>query len=391
MKLQDAISYFTEETHILACMSAACGTASRVYTALGGNADSSGRPVTENIIFDLASLTKLLTGFALMLLVEDGKLDPNRAVAYYEPRFSLPEGLTVAEMMRFSPGLRTRERIDAQKTREEALEQLFGCYPVDLPSRPYNDLHAMILKYVLEAAAGCSYMDFLRERILRPLGMKRTFCRVPEELRPLCVSCDREHRIEGDRWFIREGIAPGTPHDPKARAVNPDGDDCPGHAGLFSTVGDMSLLAQALLRGELLSPRSLAFLAENRTRGINPDGSTGQCLGSLCFIRHPVQHFSEIPAYMGDHAIGISGFTGCRMALDPERGVFALFLGSRVRDRLSVLLPAEGKTLAEYGLSPDGTGRILWPDGSMVWSSVHYVYQTDEHFHPAVTDTLGIS
>ncbi len=390
MELKDAVSFFVEEKKILACMSCACGTGDRVFTALGGGTGQAGAPLREDSLFDLASLTKLLTGFALMLLREEGRLDMDKPVSFYDPRFVNLGGLPVSDLMRFSPGLKTAERIDAKGSREEALEELFRVSPVPLPPRPYNDLHAMVLKYVLEAAAGEPYMAFLRRRILLPLGMNNTFCRVPENLRERCVSCDGEHRIEGENRIVRRGIEPGTPHDPKARILNPDGEDCPGHAGLFSTVGDMVLLCQALLRGELLSSESLAFLSRNRTRGIHPDGSVGQCLGSLCFIRHPVQHYSEIPAYMGEAAIGISGFTGCRLALDPERGIFALFLGSRVQNRLSVLLPPPGKTREDYGLSGDGSGEIRWEDGSRVFSSVGYVYLTDEHFHPAVIDTLGL-
>ena len=76
--------------------------------------------------------------------------------------------------------------------------------------------------------------------------------------------------------------------------------------------------------------------------------------------------------------------------MDKRRGLFALFLGSRCQNRLTVLLPEAGKTLADYGLNPDGTGQVLWPDGSRVWSSVDYVYQKDAHFHRAVAAELAL-
>ena len=76
--------------------------------------------------------------------------------------------------------------------------------------------------------------------------------------------------------------------------------------------------------------------------------------------------------------------------MDVETGVFALFLGSRCQNRLTVLIPEEGKTLTDYGLNPDGTGCICWPDGTRVWSSVDYVYQKDQHFHAAVASDLGL-
>ena len=61
---------------------------------------------------------------------------------------------------------------------------------------------------------------------------------------------------------------------------------------------------------------------------------------------------------MGGRAISLSGFVGNHIALDPERGIFEFFLGSRVQDRLTVLLPPPGRTLTDYGLAPDGTGAV---------------------------------
>ena len=94
---------------------------------------------------------------------------------------------------------------------------------------------------------------------------------------------------------------------------------------------------------------------------------------------------------MSDRAIGLSGFTGHHLAVDMERGIFTLFLGNRVLDRLTVLVPEEGRSLTDYGLNPDGTGQVLWPDGRMVYSSVNYVHQKDEHLHRVVMDVLGLA
>ena len=79
-----------------------------------------------------------------------------------------------------------------------------------------------------------------------------------------------------------------------------------------------------------------------------------------------------------------------RRELDMETGVFALFLGNRVQNRLTVLVPEAGKTIMDYGLSVDGTGRLLWPDGTWIYSSVNYVYQKDAHFHQAVANEMGL-
>jgi CubicO group peptidase (beta-lactamase class C family) len=119
------------------------------------------------------------------------------------------------------------------------------------------------------------------------------------------------------------------------------------------------------------------------------DGTYTQYLGYCCYLKHPDQYFSEIPAGMSSRAFGIGGFTGNHFSVDPERGRYTVFLGNRVRDRLTVLIPPEGKRREDYGLRPDGTGRIRWTDGSVHPSSVDYVHQKDARLHAVIDRVLG--
>ena len=97
---------------------------------------------------------------------------------------------------------------------------------------------------------------------------------------------------------------------------------------------------------------------------------------------------------MGRQAFGNAGFTGNHLSVDPEHGTFTLFLGNRVKERLTVLLPETGRTLTDYGLNADGSGKFLWvnEDGTSkeIPSSVKYVHQKDEHLHSAVARVLGL-
>ena len=387
MTLQDAIRYFTEETHIMPCLSVACGTADTVLTAHGGLADEkTGRPLTEDSLFDLASITKLFTALIVMRLREEGSLDLTRPVTAYAPQFTRLCGVTVDQVLGFEIGLTTAARLDTQPSAEAARALLNDIQPGEVTGRAYSDMHAMVLRYVVEGAAGEDYATLLHRLILAPLGMASTYLVVPENRRSLCVSCDNEHRLERGRYILRDGVAPGTPHDPKARVFWPE--PC-GHAGLFSTRGDLVKLCQGLLRGDLISRDSLLFMSRNRTGHQRPDGTYQQYLGAQCYVKHPIQRHSEVPPYESDKAISLSGFTGHHISVDIENGVFALFLGSRCQNRLTVLVPEEGKSLTDYGLNPDGTGCIFWPDGTQVWSSVNYVYQKDAHFHQAVAEALA--
>lgn len=388
LTLQDSIRFFTEETHIMPGLSMACGTADKAITALGGLQDEdTGTSLTADSIFDLASLSKLFTALLVMRLKEEGRLDLNRPVTDYAPRFVHLGGVPVDQVLGFDIGLTTSARVDTQNSPEAGRDLLFDIRPGEVTGRAYSDMHAMVLKHVIEGAAQEDYASLLSGYILTPMEMGNTYLVVPESKRSLCVSCNNEHRIERGQYIRREGVLPGTPHDPKARVLYPE--PC-GHAGLFSTAGDMVKLCQGLLRLDVISRDSLLFMSRNRTGHQRPDGTYQQYLGAQCYVKHPVQRHSEVPVYESDKAISLSGFTGHHLSVDIETNVFALFLGNRVQNRLTVLVPETGKTIMDYGLNPDGTGCILWPDGRRIYSSVNYVYQKDAHFHQAVANEMGL-
>ena len=389
MSLYDAIGYFTEEKRIMSCLSVTCGTADAEHHALRGVADRAGTPVHEDSIYDLASLTKLFTGLVAMRLREEGRLDLSRPVTDYAPQFVNLSGVTVDQVLGFEVALITPQRVDAQADVASGLRQLFAMEARPVVGRAYSDMHAMVLKYVIEGAAEESYMQVLRRCVLRPLGMADTFAHVPENRLRDCVCYDGEHRIEGERWFVREGVAPGTPHDPKAHLLMQEGDVC-GHAGLFSTRGDMTRLCQGVLKEQVVSRESLRYMARNRTGRPLPGGGWTQFLGCQCYVKHPEQYFSEIPLYMSDQAIGLSGFTGHHVAIDPQVGVFTLFLGNRVMDRLTVLVPESGRCRGDYGLAEDGSGQVRWTDGCQLFSSVDYVHQKDAKLHAPIGELLRL-
>ncbi len=388
MTLQDSIRFFTEESHIMPCLSVACGTANSVLTAHGGLMDeTAGRPLAADSLFDLASLTKLFTGLLVMRLNAEGRLDLTRPVTDYAPQFAHLDGVSVDQTLGFEIALTTSGRVDTQKTPDAARRLLFDIRPGEVTGRAYSDMHAMVLKHVIEGAAGEDYAALLEKCILCPLGMADTFLTVPESRRRDCVSCNGEHRIERGRYILRSDVLPGTPHDPKARALYPEPS---GHAGIFSTRGDLVKLCQGLLRGDVIPRESLIAMSRNRTGHLRPDGTWQQYLGAQCYVKHPIQRHSEVPPYESEQAVSLSGFTGHHLSVDAGTGVFALFLGSRAQNRVTVLIPEAGKSITDYGLTPEGTGAILWPDGSRVWSSVNYVYQKDAHFHRAVANEMGL-
>ena len=382
-RLLKAIRYFTRETRIMDGMAAAAGQNDWSCRAWDG------RETGERTLFDLASVTKIFTGLSLMRLWESGALDPYQRVTRYCPEFKELGTVTVEQLMAFQVRTETPERIDGQRTREEALACLRAVRPVGRPGkRAYSDIPAMILKYIAEAVWGGRFTDCIRELILEPADMRETYARVPEERIRDCLLYGPEYRIEGVRWICRKDPERGIPHDPKAAILQGRTDDLCGHAGLFSSLGDMEKLARAILDGRILSREGLRRMAVNRTGRMLPDGSYTQYLGYCCYLKHPDQYFSEIPEDMSSAAFGIGGFTGNHFSVDPAAGRYTLYLGNRVRERLTMLIPPEGKRREDYGLEPEGTGEIRWEDGLMLPSSANYVHQKDEHLHAVIREIL---
>ncbi len=151
--LSEAVRYFTEVTRSLACMSVVCGTRSTACSALGGIASPEGSPITEDSIFDLASLSKLFTCLTALRLRAAGQLDLDMPVTRYAPQFVRLEGITVGQVLGFEITLRTPERIDAQPDPKAAEAMLFACSPFPNGARMYSDIHAMVMRYILEGAA----------------------------------------------------------------------------------------------------------------------------------------------------------------------------------------------------------------------------------------------
>ena len=393
--LHDSLRWFVEEERVLACLTVTGGTKDEERHAGCGRIlekEASGEDVDmpENALFDLASLTKLFTSLTTLRLREEGLLDLQQPVTTYAPQFKNLWKTSVETVLTFGAALLTPKRVDAQPDREAGLRELFQITAQPQGnSRFYSDMHAMVLKYVIEGAAGESYFDCLRKRILLPLGMNDTWAQVPESERFRAASCDMEHRIEGEKWISRAGVEPGTVHDPKARLLSMGGRDLCGHAGLFSTRADMTRFCQGVLKELVVSRESLRFMAQNRTGRPLPEGGYTQYLGCQCYVKHPDQYFSEIPVYMSDQAFGLSGFTGHHLAIDPEQGIFSLFLGDRVLNRLTVLVPPQGKSFTDFGLNAAGYGSLTWPDGHTVFSSANYVHQKDARLHAPLARLMG--
>ncbi len=397
-KLSRAMARLVDEKGMLTGITVCWGDARGYQTARHGLArevvkrgegfESAPRPIDEKTIYDIASLTKLFTLVAALQLIEQGRMAFEDSVARIDPRFKALEYCSLLELLCYEAVLKTPERVDAQPDLPSALAQVFATYraPETPGTKLYSDMNALVLKYLVETASGLPFHQYLKAHVFDPLGMRETWMKVPDDLMGQVMDYNYEHRVIGARHVLLEGNSPGLPHDPKARLLGNGGQDLAGHAGLFSTEDDMSRFAMGLLSGAVLSKDMLNQIGVNRT-GINEAGRPyRQYMGLICFSKSSVRRLSEVPPWMGERAFALSGYTGNHIAIDPERGVFDLFLGNRCHNRLSVVEPQE--KAEQLGLCEDGSGTVIWPDGRQVKSSFRYVYQKDDLLHAPVWDCL---
>ncbi len=290
------------------------------------------RPLTTDMIFDLASVTKpVATATAVMVLVERGRIRLWDRVKEYVPEFSTWYGEkgVAGEEARLWHLLTHTSGLPPYTDAKEAAKRLGDpCSTADLATLiaeipkespagtkfVYSCLNYITLAHIVHKVTGKTIAEFAEETIFRPLGMKRTFYRPPEAFWSLCVPTEV---VEGSP--LR-----GIVHDPLARLQG----GVSGNAGLFSTVDDLAVFAQMLLDGgQRGGVRVLSPLSVERMTEIYPKvGKSGRGLGwDLDSDYATVQGDLFGPA-----SYGHSGYTGTSIWIDPETRTAVVFLTNRV-------------------------------------------------------------
>ena len=391
-RLEEGISHLVDERKIISGIAVSYGDLTRGEAFCRGNLREvrlqdgafvpDVAPLKTDSIFDLASVTKLFTCIAVLQLMERGKLRLDQTLGSVDKRFSQIKDVSIEDLLCFRAQLQTTARMDAAKTADEAEALLFDIRLGPPATRKYyTDMGSMVLKYVVESVSDTLFWDYLRENIVLPLGMARTFAEVPETLLSQTVNCNYERRIVNGAFWLDADCPPGTVHDPKARLLNTGRPAPCGHAGVFASLDDMTKLARGLLGEALLSRKTLLEIGVNRTGGKLPDGTDSQYMGYLCYSKQPDQTFSEVPAYFGPRTIALNGFTGNHFSVDPEKNQFMILLANRIHNRAT--------TVTGRANPLDKTETILWDDGKTYIVSQNFVYTKDKYLKSHIGDILA--
>ena len=153
-----------------------------------GMADiKTGRPITPDSLFDLASVAKQMTGVAILTLVEKEKLKLDQPVASYLNDFAVPirgRAVTVIDLLHHVSGLADYTSDDwdgsdkefASLTPRTHLKWLNGTRPRRAPGvkYEYNNSGYVLLALIVERLSGQSFAQYLHQHLFAPAGMEHT-------------------------------------------------------------------------------------------------------------------------------------------------------------------------------------------------------------------------
>ena len=294
-------------------------------------------PMTEDTVFDMASMTKVLaTSAAAMELYQQGRFRLNDPVAKYLPEFAAngKQDITIRQLMTHYSGLPPDvDLTQAWAGKQKGLDLAFSATPDRSPGTAfrYSDINFIVIGALVEKLSGTTLDAYTAQNIFTPLGMKHTRFLPPEVWRANIAPTqyDEHHRM-----------LLGVVHDPTARRMG----GVAGHAGLFSTANDVAIYAQSLL--DRLQGRSSSFpidrlTLEKMTTPQQP--ATGVALRGLGWdIESPFSgNRGELFPVGG---FGHTGFTGTDLWIDPWSDSYVIFLSNRVHpDGGANTVPLEGK------------------------------------------------
>ncbi len=308
-------------------------------------------PMTEDTIFDAASLTKVLaTAPSILLLMERGSLDVDAPVQKYVEEFRRDgkDAITVRQLLTHTSGLRAglRRQPDGPSTAVQ-----IACTEV-VTNEPgtffrYSDINFILLGEIVQRVSGKSLQQFSSDEIFRPLQMRDT------RYLPLGIDRPRIAPTQYDGTNLLRGVV----HDPTARHMG----GVAGHAGLFTTAADLARFARMLLnKGALdgvriMRPETVTAMTSIQSPAVVPTRrGFGWDIDS---------DYSRRGSIFALGSYGHTGFTGTSIWIDPFSNTFLILLTNRVhpdgKGDIRALQRALATLAAEAaGLSPTSNASI---------------------------------
>jgi CubicO group peptidase (beta-lactamase class C family) len=276
-------------------------------------------PMTEDTLFDLASLTKVVaTAPAIMLLIQRGQVRLDAPVCTYIPQFTGQgrERVTIRELLTHTSGL--PPDLDTNEWHGYAKAIKMACH-TKLQSPPgttfiYSDINFILLGEIVQRVAKTPLQVFVQREIYDPLKMTDTCFLPPKSKLPRIAPTE----------VVKGKPLRGVVDDPTARWMG----GVSGDAGLFSTASDLARYARMMLNGGELdgvriftsetvklmtTPQAPAAAHVLRGLGWDIDSPYSSPRGSL----FPIGSY------------GHTGWTGTSIWIEPASKTFVIFLSNR--------------------------------------------------------------
>lgn len=237
-----------------------------IYQKAFGFADKEKNvPLTDTTSFQLASVSKVITATAVMLLIEKGLIKLDDTFASYFPEFPYST-ITVKHLLSHRSGLPNylyflNDIVTSRTevlTNSEMLRLMIEKKPALYlqPNRAFNycNTNYALLALLIEKVSKKSFSNFLSEEIFKPLGMKHSGTILSLESFEECVC---------------------KPYDTKWKLIEREAADyVVGDKSIYSTPYDMFLFSEALYQGKLLNAetQALAYTALSREKKLTNYG-----------------------------------------------------------------------------------------------------------------------
>jgi CubicO group peptidase (beta-lactamase class C family) len=297
--------------------------------------DNDSKPVDENSIFDLASLTKVIaTTPAIMILYNQGKINLEDKVIKYIPEFNNngKENITILNLLLHNSGLKDWIPFyKTCKTKEEVFKTIFEINLIYKTGSKfvYSDLNFILLGLIVERVSGLSLDEFCNEYIFSPYDMKFTMFNPPENLRMNILP------TENDKYWRNKQLQ-GEVHDEAAYLMG----GVSGNAGLFSNAKDLYRYTRTLLLNQsdaismvkpfkdpnIFGKSTIEYFTTkfNITEYINTR-ALGWDTKPL-----PTSYRAPCGELISDNCFGHTGYTGTSIWCDKDRNLIIIFLTNRI-------------------------------------------------------------
>lgn len=225
--------------------------------SLGIEDKDNNTPLSDSSMFQLASVSKVITATAALMLYERGKLDLEQDLHFYFPDFPY-EDIRVKDLLCHRSGLPNYIYVlnqeiylpDYKMSNSDMYSYLVEKrpYPYLRPNRRFNycNTNYAMLGLLIEKVSGKTYSQFVKEEIFEPLGMKYSATIRDIDLNAANIT---------------------KPYDVRWKTVDFDASDYVlGDKSIYSTPYDLFLFSEALYQNKLLKSETqeLAYTPQSR-------------------------------------------------------------------------------------------------------------------------------